>query len=170
MVDIVLVRTPEHASAVHDLACEFIAWLRQRYPEMQAEIDEYLVHQKFDEQIRQVLTYFNPPRGECLLAMHDTGPVGILMLKNTGGGVCEMNRMFVRESARGLGTGRALIERLRERAVEMGFTQMVLSALPRHYEAIPLYRSAGFVDDDSPSGPENSDDAILMKLDLRNPG
>jgi GNAT superfamily N-acetyltransferase len=166
MVEIELVRTQDQADAVYELAYGFVAWLRERYPEMSQEIDVYLEHQKFDEQIRQVLTHFNPPKGECLLATCDGKPIGILMLKDIGDGVCEMNRMFVRDSARGKGAGRALVERLKQRAVDMGFRTMTLSALPRHHEALSLYRSTGFRNDQRERDPGNSDNAVLMKLDL----
>jgi GNAT superfamily N-acetyltransferase len=166
MVRVRPARTKDDADAVYRLAYEFVGWLRLRYPEMESEIATYLHHQKFDEQIRDVLIHYNPPKGECLLAFDGTNPVGILMLKDLGEGVCEMNRMFVRESARGLGLGRALVDEIKDRARQMGFQKIILSALPRHHEAITLYRSLGFNDDDRPKGPGNSDKAILMKLDL----
>ena len=166
MLEIHVVRNQVQADTVRDLAYEFIAWLRDRYPELPAEIDNYLKHQKFDEQIQEVLTRYNPPKGECLLATNNNEPIGIVMLKDVGMGVCEMNRMFVRESARGLGAGRALVERLIHRAKEMGFETMTLSALPKHFEAIPLYTSLGFEIDDRERDAGNSDDAILMRISL----
>ena len=166
MVDIERVRSQAQAEAVYGLAYEFIDWLRERYPEMANDIDIYLKHQKFDEQIRDVLTHYNPPKGECLLAVHERQPVGILMLKDLGDGICEMNRMFVRETARGLGAGRALVEVLMQCACDMGFSTMILSALPRHHEALTLYHSCGFVLDDRKRDAGNSSNAILMKVDL----
>lgn len=166
MLEIEPVRTQTQADTVYELAYEFIEWLRERYPEMADEIDVYLQHQKFDEQIREVLIHYNPPKGECLLAVNDGQPVGLLMLKDVGGNTCEMNRMFVRESARGLGAGRALVENLKKRARDMGFETMTLSALPRHYEALSLYRSCGFVLDEREREAGNSDNAVLMKADL----
>lgn len=160
------VRSQQQADAVRVLAYEFIDWLRERYPEMAREIDTYLEHQQFDRQIRDVLTHFNPPNGECLLATYEGTPVGLVMLKDIGGGVCEMNRMFVRASARGLGAGRALVERLKQCAGEMGFRTMTLSALPRHHEALSLYRSCGFLPDDRPRDAGNAVNAVLMRLDL----
>ena len=148
------------------LAYEFIDWLRARYPEMSAEIDEYLEHQKFDEQILNVLVHYCPPKGECLLAIHNEAPVGILMLKDLGGNVCEMNRMFVRKSARGLGVGRSLVERLIECSKEMEFKTMVLSALARHHEAISLYKSSGFQLRAKPDGSGSPESAVHMTLDL----
>ncbi len=166
MLTIKCVRTDEEAAAVYDLAYEFVAWLRDRYPEMNAEIDTYLEHQKFDDQIREVLIHFTPPKGECLLAIQNEQPVGILMLKDLGDCICEMNRMFVRDSARGIGAGRKLVSKLIGRAKEMGFRTMTLSALPRHHEALALYASIGFEHDNRPSEEGNSDNAVLMKLDL----
>ena len=50
------VRTTDEASAVYLLAYEFIEWLRDRYPDMITDIENYLEHQNFDEQIRDVLS------------------------------------------------------------------------------------------------------------------
>ncbi|MCT8159789.1 GNAT family N-acetyltransferase [Pseudoruegeria sp. SHC-113] len=166
MLKIVRVRNQAQTDAVYELTYEFIDWLRKRYPEMQNDIEVYLRHQKFDEQIRAVLTYYTPPKGECLLACYDDEPVGILMLKDIGDSTCEMNRMFVRESARGLGAGRALVEELKKRAREMDFRLMTLSALPRHHEALSLYRSCGFELDERQRDAGNSENAVLMKTDL----
>ncbi len=88
------------------------------------------------------------------------------MLKGLGEGACEMNRMFVRETARGLGVGRALVQELKRRAREMGFRTMTLSALPRHHEALALYRASGFQLDDRARDAGNSANAVLMKINL----
>jgi GNAT superfamily N-acetyltransferase len=167
MLKIEPVRNSEQSEAVYMLAYEFIDWLRDRYPEMDKEIGDYLRHQKFDEQIRDVLVHFNPPNGECLLALNENQPVGILMLKALNDEKCEMNRMFVRNNARGLGAGRALVEHLKQRAIEMGFSKMTLSALPRHHEAIALYRSCGFELDNREREAGNSENAVLMEIDLK---
>lgn len=166
MLEIRQVRTAEEAAAVRVLALEFVDWLRERYPEMAGEIDSYLEQQKFHQQIEDVRPYYNPPKGECLLALKDGDALGILMLKAWEGEVCEMNRMFVRESARGLGVGRALVEHLKGHARTMGFRTMILSLLPRHREARPLYLSAGFRPDERYRRPGNSAQAEIMSLDL----
>jgi GNAT superfamily N-acetyltransferase len=143
-LSIQLVRSDAQAEQVRILAWEFIDWLRDRYPELDGAIDEYLVKQDFRGMLDRLLVDFAPPGGECLLAVLDDNPVGILMLKPHSDGICEMNRMFVRSQARGHGAGRALCSRLIERARELGYHEMVLSALNRHHEAIRLYHSLGF--------------------------
>ena len=166
MVQIIKVRSQTDADAVYILAHEFVDWVRARYPEMSSEIDGYLEHQKFDEQIKDVLIHYCPPKGECLLAIHDDEPVGILMLKDMGGQVCEMNRMFVRHTARGLGIGRKLLENLIAVSKDMGFEKMILSALSRHDEALALYRSSGFQISSKPESSGSPDNAVHMSLNL----
>ncbi len=166
MVQIYLVRSRQDADTVRELAYEFIAWLRARYPDMEAEVDAYLAEQQFEEQIKEVLIHYAPPRGECLLAVHDRKPAGLLMLKRLSDDTCEMNRMFVRDAARGCGVGRNLVERLKERAREMGFTSMVLSALPRHHEALALYENIGFVRDDWTGNADDTSGAIHMRAQI----
>lgn len=165
-VEIQFVRTDAQALHVETLAWGFIDWLRDRYPDMQAEIDRYLTHQKFAEQIADIRSYYGPPKGDCLLAVLAGAPVGIVMMKDVGAGVCEMNRMFVLESARGAGAGRALVKTIQNRARELGFTRMTLGALPRHHEALALYRKMGFTDDPRTGNEGNTNVSLLMAMDL----
>lgn len=69
--------------------------------------------------LEALLLHFMPPAEECLLARLVGRPVGILMLKlRAEDGLCEMNSIFVRKSARGLGVARALVVKSIERARE----------------------------------------------------
>ncbi|MCP5083631.1 MAG: GNAT family N-acetyltransferase [Alphaproteobacteria bacterium] len=140
--------------------------MRVRYPDLEGEIDRYLEDQRIDEQIKDVLIHYAPPTGECLLALQDDDPVGLLMFKRLDAVTCEMNRMFVREAARGLGVGRSLVTCLKNRARDMGFTSMVLSALPRHHEALALYKAEGFRPDNWAGADEEHSNAIHMRVDL----
>ena len=165
MITVTPVRTARDAAHFEAMAWEFVDWLRERYPDCNDVIDDYLERQRFRETMGDVLAHYVPPDGECLLALLDGDPVGILMLKVYQPGICEMNRMYVRDVARGKGIGRALIAALIDRAAEMGFQTMILGALPRHYEALPLYRSMGFVEYPA-SGAEEAEGAIMMRRDL----
>lgn len=144
MVEIRAVRSTTDIEAARTLAWAFVAFLRERYPEMNAHIDAYLQDQDFRGQLADFRRYFNPPAGECLLAVADGEPCGVVMLKAAGGSECEMNRLFVRPTARRRGTGRELCHRLMAAGRALGYTEMRLSALYGHAEALALYRSLGF--------------------------
>lgn len=93
-----------------------------------------------------LLAGFTPPSADCLLARLGGVPVGVVMTKRQSDGVCEMNRMYVQEAARGQGVGRALVAELLATAKALGYRQMMLAAGPRHTEARPLYGSFGFAE------------------------
>ncbi len=146
MLEIKPVRNDEDAKSVETLAWEFVAWLRDRYPERLDDIDAYLAGQKFTERMADCRVDYGPPSGETLMAKIDGRPVGILMLRDLGDGRCEMNRMFVRAEARGHGVARRLMTDILQVARDLHFSEVVLGALPRHHEALALYRSSGFVE------------------------
>jgi GNAT superfamily N-acetyltransferase len=166
MVDVTPVRSEADADIVRTLAWEFIDWLRERYPDMQDMIDNYLKAQNFAEQLAQLLYKLAPPKGECLLARVDGEAAGIVMLKPHPSGACEMNRMFVRSSARGKGVGIALGQHLIREARNLGYSRMILSAGFRHDEAIPLYRKLGFTEDKTLPDTGAGDAEVRMVLDL----
>jgi GNAT superfamily N-acetyltransferase len=166
-VTVVRVRKPDEIEAVRGLVWEFLDLMRERYPDMLAEIDAYVRHQNIAGQLDDFATYFLPPAGECFLALHDGAPVGLVMMKPKGDGDAEMNRMYVRASARGLGLGRRLGEALVDEARSRGLRTVWLDALYRHVEAIPLYESLGFERYTDPAAFRAGDSRVIhMRLDL----
>lgn len=85
-----------------------------------------------------------PPRGAFLLATLDGEPVGCGSVTAIEPGVGWLKRMWVDDSARGLGIGRRLLEALEGQSLELGLTTLRLDTNKALGEAIALYRSAGF--------------------------
>ena len=137
-------RTDADAAHVTDLVWQFFEHLRDRYPERARDIDAYIAHQDIAGQLRDWRTAVTPPAGECLLALLDDRPVGMVLLRRISDTTCEMNRMFVTGAARGRKAGRRLAEALIEAARGMGFSVMRLDAWDRHDEALALYAARGF--------------------------
>lgn len=62
------------------------------------------------------------------------------------GKICEVKRLFLTRSARGLGIGRALVEAVIAEARKRGYEEMKLDTLPRMVGARRLYENVGFVE------------------------
>ena len=71
-------------------------------------------------------------------------PVGCGALRDLGGGVVEIKRIYVRPAARGGGVSRRLLEALEADARERGFVVCRLETGVRQPEAMALYRSVGY--------------------------
>ncbi len=166
MLEIIRVRTEADAAEVRLLVGEYFAWLHERYPEDEVLLTAYWNNQDMSSQLRNLLTQFVPPSGECLLARLKGEAVGIVMTKPFSGDMCEMNRMFVRPTARGHGVGRALVGALLDAARGLGYKRMMLAGGDRHTEALALYRSFGFVDDTTLPDTGAGDLEVRMIRDL----
>jgi DNA-binding MarR family transcriptional regulator len=87
---------------------------------------------------------FRPPAGLFLLATVRGEPVGCGGLRLDGSDAAEVKRMWVAESARGLGIGRRLLVELERHAAAEGARTVRLETNGALTEAIGLYRSAGY--------------------------
>jgi len=87
-----------------------------------------------------------PPAGRFLIAYLRGEPVGCGAVKHRPGMPAEIKRMWVAESARGLGLGRRLLTELEAWAVRSGASTARLETNRTLVEAIALYRSAGYVE------------------------
>jgi DNA-binding MarR family transcriptional regulator/GNAT superfamily N-acetyltransferase len=87
-----------------------------------------------------------PPRGLFLIAYLRDAPIGCGALKHFPGGTSDIKRMWVAESARGLGIGRRLLAELETRAEAHGDRVVRLETGAVLTEAIALYRSEGYVE------------------------
>lgn len=101
--------------------------------------------QTFDKEMVSLPGIYAPPAGCLILAVSDgkaAGCVGIARLDET---TCEMRRLYVRPSFRGLRAGRTLAESALTEAARLGYGKMRLETLPGLMkEAVALYRSLGF--------------------------
>jgi len=88
-----------------------------------------------------------PPAGLLLVAYLRGEPVGCGALKFHGD-FAEVKRMWVAQSARGLGLGKRLLQALEGSAREAGVKVLRLETNRTLTEAINMYRSSGFVEVD----------------------
>jgi DNA-binding MarR family transcriptional regulator/GNAT superfamily N-acetyltransferase len=92
-----------------------------------------------DEELR-------PPAGLLLVVSLGADPIGCGALKFHDNEPAELKRMWVDESARGLGVGRRLLGELEHHAATHGAGAVRLETNTALTEAIQLYRSAGYAE------------------------
>jgi DNA-binding MarR family transcriptional regulator/GNAT superfamily N-acetyltransferase len=87
-----------------------------------------------------------PPAGLLLIAYLRREPVGCGALRFTPGEPATLKRMWVADSARGLGIGARLLTELESRAAGHGCDAVRLETNRALTEAIAMYRAAGYVE------------------------
>lgn len=80
------------------------------------------------------------------------GCAGIAQLDNYEGNVCELQKMYLLEEARGRGLGSKMIMVCLEKAKSYGFEQCYLETMPYMETAQKLYQKNGFEYIDAPMG------------------
>ena len=147
------------------LAREFGDWATE-----QIEVQLGIVVPPDADHPAEVLDELVASGGRLYVAEVEGAVVGVGGLKRLSDTAGEVKRMFVRPSARGLGVGRTIVERLVADARELGFETVYLESASFMHSAHALYRSVGFVPSDSYAGREFEgvahDVSIFMRLEL----
>lgn len=145
---------------------------KEYIPQIKALIMEYvqqlgrdLSFQHIDEELDNPSVKYTAPRGEVLVAMEDDVVLGLVAYHRHSAVRCEMKRLYVTPSARGLRVGDALVERIVECARVAGYEEMVLDTLIPMKAAIHLYKKYGF-EECEPYYDNPMPDVIYMKKSL----
>ena len=128
------VASEEDAADVARLIAGFRDWQGNDRPS--DEVIERTVRRLVGDPNAEFLIAGDPPEGVCQLRYR--------LSVWTGTEDCNLEDLFVEESARGSGLGRQLAEAAIERARERGCARMDLDANEANAPALALYRSLGF--------------------------
>ena len=145
MITIAPANTTEDFDAVRALIRAFVAWHGRTHPNYRHLIDRYFNTPEFEAELTGLAEHYAAPRGALLLARADGVPAGCVAFHAFGdAGECEMKRMFVPETMRGLGVGRALGDGIVAAARSGGYRRMLLETSRDQRDAIRLYEKLGF--------------------------
>ena len=142
---LVPVESPAQREAARALDAEYLRWVASvARGEYGLAFDvEAMVRSDFEDREK-----FFPPAGRFYLVEWRGAPVGIGCLKRLAPGVGEIQRMYLRAEARGIGAGRLLVDRLLEDARILDYAKVRLESLKALHAAHALYRSVGFTEID----------------------
>ncbi len=137
-----------HRPQIIDLNLEYMGWAFK-------EIEEYykidmaaLIGMPLRDYVTNAiegLCSYTPPRGiYYLLSLQDT-IIGMGALRQVKENVGELKRMYIQPAYRGRGYGKALVNKLLERAREFAYHSIYLDSGPFMIAAHSLYRSFGFI-------------------------
>lgn len=81
-----------------------------------------------------------------------TGGAGVYPTAGLPAGTCELVKMYLLPTGRGLGLGKQLLEACFAKARQLGYSQIYLETMPELTRAIPLYEKFGFEYLSAPQG------------------
>jgi ribosomal protein S18 acetylase RimI-like enzyme len=135
--------------------------VRLLFREYAASLPFALDFQDFDREVAGLPGAYAPPRGALLLA-REAGCAGLRPIDET---TCEMKRLYVRPSVRGMGLGRRLAEAVIAEARRLGYARMRLDTVPGMGPAQSLYERLGFREI-APYRPNPIPGARFLELEL----
>ena len=115
------------------------------FKEYAAQIGVDLSFQNFNQELVDLKSQYARPLGVLYIAYdQEQKPIGCFGIRPFEDSICELKRMYLKSTHRGLGIGKKLLLQSIKTGKELGYTKMRLDTLPTMQSAIRLYTSIGF--------------------------
>lgn len=149
---------------------EYIDQVQDMIVEYTRRLGRDLSFQNIDEELKDPALKYTSPEGELLVAVDDEKDdgkkvIGMVAYHRLSASRCEMKRLYVDPSARGMKLGEKLAEAVIAHAKAAGFKEMVLDTITPLQAAIHLYNKLGFQECE-PYYNNPMDDVVYMKKTL----
>ena len=116
-------------------------------PKVGTAYADVTLDQMFENYDKPRAAYFVVEENETIL-----GCAGIAQLDNSEDNICELQKLYFLEEARGRGIGSEMLQKCLEKAKEFNFEKIYLETMPYMKAAQKLYAKMGFEYIDKPLG------------------
>jgi putative acetyltransferase len=109
----------------------------------------------FDPTTDDLYTLFQTPNSVYYIALINdeiVGGCGIYPTENLANGYAELVKIYLHQTARGKGIGKALMLKCFEKAKELNYQHLYLESMPELAIAVGMYQKMGFKFIDKPLG------------------
>jgi ribosomal protein S18 acetylase RimI-like enzyme len=121
-----------------------IGEIKKLFIEYVQSLDTDLAFQDFETEIETLPGKYTSPGGALIIALIDCKAAGCIALRKISDDICEMKRLYVKDSYRGFGIGIGLVNMIIEEAIMLNYRFIRLDTLPTMKKAQDLYKSLGF--------------------------
>jgi putative acetyltransferase len=100
-----------------------------------------------DIQLDYMFETYDIPKASYFVVLDNDkviGGAGVSQLDNSLENICELQKMYFLQEARGKGIGYQMIQKCLEKAIAFGYEKCYLETLPEMVTAQHLYKKAGF--------------------------
>lgn len=126
---------PADSARLKTIIREYVDWLAMD-----------LSYRGFEEEMARFDALFTLPSGLFFIAEADQHIAGCAGLLRHSDNVAEVKRLYVRPSFRGHALGARLLAAVTAKARALGFSRLILDAVPQTVVAQRLYTATGFVE------------------------
>lgn len=124
----------------------YIQQIKELIIEYAKRLGRDLSFQNLDDELKDPAKKYTAPEGELLVAVEGEDVLGMIAYHKHSDTRCEMKRLYVKPSCRGMKLGEKLIEELIAHARQAGYKEMVLDTIVPLQSAIHLYKKVGFTE------------------------
>ena len=122
--------------------------VRALFVEYASALNIDLCFQNFSQELEALPGEYTAPRGALVLVLVDGQPAGCCAMRPLDAvdytNACEMKRLYVRPSYRGMQMGRMLAESILDLSRQAGYDSILLDTLDDMESARALYQELGF--------------------------
>lgn len=124
----------------------YIGQVKELIAEYTNRLGRDLSFQNIEDELKDPAKKYTAPEGELLTAVEGDEVLGMIAYHRHSDTRCEMKRLYVKPSCRGMKLGEKLIEELIAHAKQAGYREMVLDTIVPLHSAVHLYKKLGFTE------------------------